>query len=60
MTQTTFENPETQRMYDALVRAGREARRIARETKTGIVVMENGVIREIPWTELPEEEPEES
>lgn len=58
--QTTFDDPLTQRMYDALVRAGRHARQIARETRTGIVIMENGIIREIPWNELPEEDPEES
>lgn len=55
--QTTFDDPYTQRVYDALVRAGRDARRIARETRTGIVVNIDGKIVEIPYTELDDEEP---
>lgn len=54
--QTTFDDPLTQRMYDALVQAGRDARRIARETRTGIVIVKDGVTVEIPWTELEDED----
>jgi len=54
--QTTSEEALTQRMLDALVRAGRRARQIARETRTGIVVVKDGVTVEIPYTELEDEE----
>jgi hypothetical protein len=54
--QTTFDDPDIQRAYDALVAAGRDARRIARETRTGIVIVKDGVTVEIPWTELEDEE----
>ncbi len=49
---TERQDPDLSRVSDALVRAGQQAREIARQTGTGIAVRINGELRILRGTEL--------
>ena len=49
---TECQDPDLQRVSDALLRAGERAREIARQTGTGIAVVINGELRILQGAEL--------